>query len=111
MDVDVCKIRPSIDAAYEKHAAALGVTRQAVYDKINRAEPPVGASLVRHPAGALAPGFEAMGGGKGPWLAGYRVKVLDGSHLPGAEHRLEPLRTERAGGPGSQPDGRGKSVN
>ncbi len=28
----VCKIRPSIDAVYEKHADALGVTRKAVYD-------------------------------------------------------------------------------
>jgi hypothetical protein len=38
-----------------------------------------------------------MGGGKEPWLAGYRVKILDGSHLPGTEHRLKPLRAERAG--------------
>jgi hypothetical protein len=97
MAVVVCKIRPSINAAYKKHAQALGVTRQAVYDKINRTEPPLGAALVRHTAGALVPVIEAMGGGKQPWLPGYRAKVLDGSHLPGTEHRLKPLRAERAG--------------
>lgn len=97
MAMVVCKIRPSINAAYKKHAQALGVTRQAVYDKINRTEPSVGAALVRHTASMLAPVVEAMGGGREPWLPGYRAKVLDGSHLPGTEHRLKPLRTERAG--------------
>jgi hypothetical protein len=97
MAMVVCKIRPSINAAYKKHAATLGVTRQAVYQKINGTEPPVAAALVRHSAGAIAPIIEAMGGGRQPWLSGYRVRILDGSHLPGTEHRLKPLRTERAG--------------
>ncbi|MBV8075225.1 MAG: transposase [Planctomycetaceae bacterium] len=93
----VCKVHPSINAAYKKHAEALGVTRQAVYDKINGMEPAVGAALVRHTASAIAPVVEAMGGRREPWLPGYRVRILDGSHLPGTEHRLKPLRTERAG--------------
>jgi hypothetical protein len=97
MAMVVCKIRPSINAAYKKHAATLGVTRQAVYQKINGTEPPVAAALVRHTAGAIAPVIAAMGGGRQPWLPGYRARVLDGSHLPGTEHRLKPLRTERAG--------------
>jgi IS4 transposase len=45
----------------------------------------------------VAPVIEAMGGRRGTWLPGYRARVLDGSHLPGTEHRLKPLRTERAG--------------
>jgi hypothetical protein len=97
MGMVVCKIRPSINAAYKKHAEALGVTRQAVYGKINGMEPAVGAALVRHTAGAIAPVIEALGGRREPWLPGYRARVLDGSHLPGTEHRLGPLRTERAG--------------
>jgi hypothetical protein len=97
MAMVVCKIRPSINAAYKKHAATLGVTRQAVYDKINGTEPPIAAALVRHTAGVIAPVITAMGGGRPPWLPGYRVRILDGSHLPGTEHRLKPLRTERAG--------------
>jgi hypothetical protein len=97
MAMVVCKVRPSINAAYKKHAEALGVTRKAVYNKINGMEPAVGAALVRHTATAVAPVVEAMGGRREPWLPGYRARVLDGSHLPGTEHRLKPLRTERAG--------------
>src|SRR5262245_60165706 len=97
MALVVCKVRPSINAAYKKYAEALGVTRKALYNKINGMEPAVGAALVRHTAGAIAPVVEAMGGRREPWLPGYRVRVLDGSHLPGTEHRLKPLRTERAG--------------
>jgi hypothetical protein len=96
MALVVCKIRPSINNAYKKRAQAFGVTRQAVYDKINRTEPAVAAALVRHSAAAIAPVIAAMGGGRGPWLPGYRVRILDGNHLPGTEHRLKPLRTERA---------------
>src|SRR6478672_2945233 len=55
------------------------------------------AALERHTAAAMGPVVEAMGGRREPWLPGYRVRVLDGSHLPGTEHRLKPLRTERAG--------------
>src|SRR5262245_55399236 len=98
----VCKIRPSIDRASKKRAEDLGVTRQAVYDGINRTEPRVAAALVRHGAAAIAPVIAAMGGGGAPWLPGYRVRILDGSHVPGTEHRLEPLRTERAAAPPGQ---------
>jgi hypothetical protein len=97
MAMVVCRVRPSINAAYKKHAEALGVTRKSVYNKINGMEPAVGSALVRHVAAAIGPVVEAMGGRREPWLPGYRSRVLDGSHLPGTEHRLKPLRTERAG--------------
>jgi Transposase DDE domain len=97
MAMVVCRVRPSINAAYKKHAESLGVTRKAVYNKINGMEPAIGAALVRHTAAAMAPVIDAVGGRKTPWLPGYRVRVLDGNHLPGTEHRLKPLRTERAG--------------
>ncbi len=97
MAMVVCKIRPSINAAYKKHAETLGVTRKAVYNKINGVEPPIGAALVRHTAATLTPVIDAMAGRRESWLPGHRIKILDGSHLPGTEHRLKPLRTERAG--------------
>jgi hypothetical protein len=31
------------------------------------------------------------------WLPGWRIRLLDGSHLAGTEHRLEELRTTWAG--------------
>ena len=32
-----------------------------------------------------------------PWLPGYRIRILDGNHLPATEPRIEPLRGTRAG--------------
>jgi hypothetical protein len=52
---------------------------------------------VRHTAAALGPVIDELEARKEPWLDGYRVRILDGNHLPGTEHRLEPLRTTRAG--------------
>src|SRR3954471_2218376 len=66
MSTVVCRIRPSINAAYKKHAPALGVTRKAVYDKLDRLEPAIAAALVRHTATALGPVVTAMGGGLPP---------------------------------------------
>jgi hypothetical protein len=97
MGTVVCRIRPSINAAYKKHQQALGVTRQAVYKKIDRVELGVSAALVRHTATALDPVITALGGRREPWLPGYRTRIVDGSHLPGTEHRIGPLRTTRAG--------------
>ena len=79
------------------------MTRKSVCNKINGVEPPFGAVLVRHTAAAVAPPIEAMGGQRESWLPGYRVRIPDGSHLPGTEHRLKPLRIERAGALPGQP--------
>jgi Transposase DDE domain len=97
MGTVVCRIRPSINAAYKKNADALGVTRKAVYKKIDRVELGISAALVRHTAGALGAVMTAMNGRGAPWLPGYRTRIVDGSHLPGTEHRLQPLRTTGAG--------------
>ena len=97
MSLVVCGIRPSINSAYKKMAPTLGVTRKAVYDKINRVETTTSAALVRHTAAALTPVIDELGARKEPWLDGYRVQILDGNHLPGTEHRIGPLRTTRAG--------------
>jgi IS4 transposase len=97
MSTVVCRIRPSINAAYKKHAPALGVTRKAVYDKLDRLEPAIAAALVRHTATALGPVVTAMGGELPPWLPGYRIRIVDGNHLAGTQHRLKELRSTGAG--------------
>ena len=38
MSLVVCGIRPSINSAYKKMAPVLGVTKKAVYDKVDRVE-------------------------------------------------------------------------
>jgi IS4 transposase len=97
MSLVVCGIRPSINSAYKKMAPTLGVTRKAVYDKINRVETTTSAALVGHTAAALTPVIDELKARDEPWLDGFRIRILDGNHLPGTEHRIGPLRTTRAG--------------
>lgn len=97
MGLVVCRVQPSLNAAIRKRAADLGVTRKAVSAKIARMEPDLGAALVRHTAARLGPVVAALGPGAGDGLPGFRVRVIDGSHLPGTEHRLRPLRRTKAG--------------
>ena len=65
----------------------------ALYGKIERIEPAVGAALVRLTAERLSPVITTMNGGTTPLLPGYRIKILDGNHLPGSQHRIKELRT------------------
>jgi Transposase DDE domain len=97
MSLVVCGIRPSINSAFKKMAPALVVTRKAVYDKIDRVETTTSAALVRHSALVFGEIIDELGSHNEPWLEGYRVRILDGSHLPGTEHRIKPLRFTRAG--------------
>jgi IS4 transposase len=96
MSLVVCRIRPSINAAYKKGAVPINVSLQALYGKIERIEPPLGAALVRLTARRLSQVITTMNGGTTPLLPGYRVKILDGNHLPGSEHRIKELRAMRA---------------
>ena len=93
----VCRIRPSVHASYQAEPTKFGVSLRAVYDKLEHTEPGVSAALVAHTARKLAPVIERLGGGVPPWLRGYRVRILDGNHLAGTEHRLKELRPLAAG--------------
>jgi hypothetical protein len=97
MSVVVCRIRPSIHAAFQARAETVGATIDAVYDKLDGTEIAVSAALVHAVAARLTPVIDAMNGGRADWLPGYRVRILDGNHLPGSEHRLKELRTIGAG--------------
>jgi IS4 transposase len=97
MSLVVCRIQPAIHAAYQAQAETIEASLRAVYDKLDRTEPALSAALVHATAQRLAPVIDAMHGARTPMLPGYRVKILDGNHLAGTEHRLKELRTIRAG--------------
>jgi IS4 transposase len=97
MSTVVCNVRPAIHAAFQANADSIGVSLRAVYDKIDRTEPGLSAELVRHTARTLSPVITAMGGERQPWLPGYPIKILDGNHLAGTQHRLKELRHVGAG--------------
>jgi IS4 transposase len=93
----VCRIRPSVHAAYQADPQHITVSLRALYDKLAKVEPVTSAALVAHTAGKLKPVIERLGGSLPPLLSGYRVRILDGNHLAGTEHRLKELRTLAAG--------------
>lgn len=86
----------SVSAYLEAHLTRLGVSRAAVYAKLNRLEPAVGAGLVTHTAYDLRAVLEAMPQAPAPILAGWRVRILDGNHLAGTQHRPRAVRRSRS---------------
>ena len=85
-------LRPSLHAA-ARRMETLPVSLAALYDKVNRTEPGILRALVRGSAERLAPVAAAVDGGT--ILPGWRLRVLDGNHLPASEKRLAPLREHR----------------
>jgi hypothetical protein len=92
----VFKESPSVGAYYQAHPDEIPVSRQSVYDKLKRLEPQIPAALVHYSGEALLPCVKAMGAQAPPLLPRYRVRVLDGNHLAGTEHRIFELRCFRA---------------
>jgi len=86
-------VEPSVYAGYRHRKKRLGVSDQAVYDKLDNMELGVAAALVEDSAQQAAAVIDALGARRKPWLPGYRVRILDGNHLSGTEHRPAPLRT------------------
>lgn len=84
--------RPSLHAAI-RTAANLPVSLQAVYDKIRHTEPEIVRALVQGCGARLSEVMAAIRQAPPPTLKGYRVRIVDGNHLPASERRLKPLRT------------------
>jgi hypothetical protein len=92
----VFRIVPSVGAWYKAHQDEMPVTRQAVYDKLKHLELPTAAGLVTYAGRELGTCLQQMASPPRPLLPGYRVRVLDGNHLAGTEHRVKALRRYRA---------------
>jgi hypothetical protein len=97
MGMVVCRIHPSVHAAYQAVSATLPVSLTALYDKLKRMKGDVSAALVRHSATQLGPVIDALGGQLPSPLPGYRVKILDGNHLASTERRLQVVHQSKAG--------------
>ena len=93
----VCSLRQSIGAVYKAMSEEIGVSKTAVYDKLNRLEPNVSKALVKSTAIDLATIIHQLGGAGPELLPGMRVKILDGNALGATEHRLKLLRNTSSG--------------
>lgn len=94
-DVVLC-VSPSVGAWYKTHPGEVSVTRQAVYDKLKNLEVQISAALVRFSGAELKASLERLKPVPPAPLRRYRLRVLDGNHLAGTEHRILELRRHRA---------------
>jgi hypothetical protein len=83
----------SVHASYQEREEQIGVSKQAVYDKLQGVEPAVSSALVAVPAAELAEILTKAKATKPDPIAGYHTFVIDGKRLDGTEHRL--LETRR----------------
>lgn len=88
-------LRPSLHAAAQAAGAALPVSITALYDKVNGTEPALVRALVAGSAQRLAPVMAVLQRGRPVLAPGWRVRILDGSHLAASERRIKPLRGYR----------------
>lgn len=89
----VVRLQPSVHAAYQALSDRIGVSDQAIYDKLRSVEPRISAALVRDSAEQVRGVIQELGATFPGWLPRYCVKVLDGNHLSATEHRIGELRT------------------
>jgi hypothetical protein len=92
----VLGVAPSVRAAYLEAEEELPVSITAVYDKLQGVETTVSAALVRDSARQLRPLVRRLQGRAARLLPGYPIRILDGNHLTGTEHRIQELRRLRA---------------
>jgi hypothetical protein len=92
----VFRIVPSVGAWDKAHQDEVPVTRQAGYDTLKHLALPTAAGLVAYAGRELGACVQQMPSPPSPLLPGYRVRVLDGNHLAGTDHRGKDLRRSRA---------------
>jgi IS4 transposase len=97
MSLVVTRSRSSINAAYRQQKEEVGVSIQAVYDKLKGIEPRTSREFVRFTAREARVLIDEMEVDRAPLLPGYDVRLLDGNHLAGTDHRLGVLRGTKAG--------------
>jgi len=97
MSLVVCGMYPSLNAAYKGFEKVVGVSKVALYAKVNGLEPKLSQALVRYSSEQLLAVQAEFPAAAVPLLAGYEVRIIDGNHIAATEHRLKVLRNESAG--------------
>lgn len=90
----VCRIRKSVNAScrHLKKHDRLPVSVDAVYDKLARIETQTSRALVQHTAEEVRRVLQQLQAMPSPLLDGYDLRIVDGNHPEGTEHRLGVLR-------------------
>jgi IS4 transposase len=92
----VLKIHKSVNAVYAAKAVDVATSVNAVYDKLQGVEPTVCEGLLEAVAERLDDVLAQSPLTPQKLLPGYEVRIVDGNHLAGTQHRLKELRTRGA---------------
>lgn len=97
MTTVVLRQEQSIHAAFQQRQQQVAVGISSLYEKLARMETKVSEAVVAHSVARVEPVLQELEPIPAKVLPGYEVRILDGHHLEGTEHRLKPLRRTRAG--------------
>jgi hypothetical protein len=97
MNLVVCRVQPSLHAAYQDKREEITTSITAVYDKLSGIDTVTSRALVEETAKPMAEAVCELNATRSPWLPGYPVKVLDGNCIEATEHRLKVLRGSAGG--------------
>jgi hypothetical protein len=89
--------RKSVNDAYSAERERFTVSIAAVYQKLQKVETRVSRQMVRQTAVSLAEVVGHLGRRRPPRLSAYKIRIIDGNHLPATEHRIAELRKTRQG--------------
>lgn len=92
LSLAVAGSRRSVNASYQSLREKTQVSVISLYNKLKGTELTVSQALVRETAQRLAPTIDQLGVGRALPLPGLKVKILDGNHLAGTQHRLRETR-------------------
>lgn len=89
----VTRIEPSVLASYRSLKEKLGVSDEAVYQKLRNVETSVSEAMVRDSFAVAQGTLQQLDACDRSWVRGKRVKILDGNYLQATERRIAELRT------------------
>jgi hypothetical protein len=92
----VLRQQPSVNAAWQAAVETIGVSVTSVYNKLNGLETATIAGLVSFSSAQVMELIRERGETRPSLLPGVPVKVLDGNHLEGHQHRLKETRASTA---------------
>jgi hypothetical protein len=89
----VARIEPSVLSAYRALREKLGVSDEAVYQKLRLVEGAVSEALVRDSFANAREVIQQLKACDRTWISGKQVKILDGNYLQATQRRIAELRT------------------
>ncbi len=89
--------RKSVNDAYLAERERLSVSVAAVYQKLQKVETQVSREMVRRTAVRMGDVVRRLGRRRSCLPSRYRLRIIDGNHLPATEHRIAELRKTRQG--------------